>query len=71
MKIKIEGSIYKSNGAGMGLVVQDGRLENHRPDGMTGIQQIAMSRKVMKHEAKVNTFAEGVMRGGMSNLINF
>jgi hypothetical protein len=71
MKIKIEGSIYKSNGAGMGLVVQDGRLENHRPDGMTGIQQIAMSRKVMKHESKVNTFAEGVMRGGMSNLINF
>ena len=63
MKMKISGSIYQSNGAGMGLNVQDGRLVNSRPDGMTGIAQMAMSRKVMKHESKVNTYAEGFARG--------
>lgn len=63
MKMKIEGNIYQSNGAGMGLNVQDGRLVNHRPDGMTGIQQMAMSRKAMRYENKVNTYAEGTMRG--------
>lgn len=57
------GSIYQSNGAGMGLPVEGGRLVNNRPDGMTGIQQMAMSRKAMKHEAKVNTYAEGYVRG--------
>ncbi len=71
MKMKKFGSVYQSNGAGIGLPVEDGRLVNHRPDGMTGIQQLAMARKVMKHEAKVNTYAEGVARGSMSNLINF
>jgi ribosomal protein L34 len=63
MKMKIEGSVYQSNGAGMGMPVQDGRLVNNRPDGMTGIQQVAMARKAMKHEAKVNTYAEGSARG--------
>jgi hypothetical protein len=63
MKMKMMGSIYQSNGAGMGLNVQDGRLVNHRPDGMTGIQQVAMARKAMKHENKVNTYAEGYLRG--------
>lgn len=62
MKIKMGGSIYQSNGAGPGLIVQDGRLVNNRPDGMTGIQQVAMSRKVMRHENKVNTYAEGYVR---------
>jgi hypothetical protein len=71
MEMKKFGSVYQSNGAGVGLPIEDGRLVNHRPDGMTGIQQIAMARKAMKHEKKVNTYAEGVARGGMSNLINF
>ena len=61
--MKIGGSIYQGNGAGMGMPVQDGRLVNNRPDGMTGIQQVAMARKAMKHESKVNTYAEGVVRG--------
>ena len=63
MKMKMNGSIYQSNGAGMGLEVQDGRLVNHRPDGMTGIQQIAMARKANRYEKKVNMYAEGVVRG--------
>lgn len=67
MKMKITGSIYQSNGAGMGLPVVDGRLENHRPDGMTGIQQLAIARKAMRHENKVNTYAEGVSRGDLMN----
>jgi exopolysaccharide biosynthesis protein len=63
MKMKMEGSIYQSNGAGMGLNVQDGRLVNSRPDGVTGIQQIAMARKAMRYEKKVNMYAEGAARG--------
>ncbi len=67
MKMKMEGSIYQSNGAGMGLNVQDGRLVNNRPDGMTGIQQLAMARKSMRYEKKVNMYAEGAARGEMMN----
>ena len=62
MKMKMGGSIYQSNGAGPGLIVQDGRLVNNRPDGMTGIQQVAMARKIKRHENKVNTYAEGYVR---------
>ena len=63
MKMKMKGSIYQGGGPGIGLSVQDGRLVNNRPDGMTGIQQIAMARKTMKREAKINMAAEGYMRG--------
>jgi hypothetical protein len=70
MKIKMSGSIYQSNGAGMGLNVQDGRLVNNRPDGMTGIQQMAMARKAVRHENKINTYAEGVVRGKEMNEMN-
>ena len=57
------GSIYQSNGAGPGLNVQDGRLVNNRPDGMTGIQQMAMARKANRYEKKVSMYAEGYVRG--------
>ena len=70
MKMKMKGSIYQSNGAGMGLPVQDGRLINNRPDGMTGIQQMAMARKAMKREAKINMAAEGYMRGEQMSEMN-
>lgn len=70
MKMKMSGSIYQSNGAGMGLNVQDGRLVNNRPDGMTGIQHMAMSRKAMRYEKKVNMYAEGVARGEQMNEMN-
>ena len=67
--MKMNGSIYQGNmreagaGAGMSLIMEGGRLVNQRPDGMTGIQQLSMARKVMKHESKINTYAEGVARG--------
>lgn len=70
MKMKMMGSIYQSNGAGMGLPVEGGRLVNNRPDGMTGIQQIAMSRKAARREAKVSMTAEGYMRGEQMSEMN-
>lgn len=63
MKAKKFGSIYQGTGSSMGLDVQGGLLVNNRPDGMTGIQHLAMSRKMIKHENKVNTYAEGMARG--------
>jgi hypothetical protein len=63
MKMKIIGSLYQNNGAGMGLSMNDGRMVNNRPDGMTGIAQMAMARKAMKKEAKIQMAAEGYVRG--------
>ena len=63
MKIEINGSVYRNNGAGMGLSMQNGRMVNNRPDGMTGIQQIAMARKSNRQETKINTYAQGYARG--------
>ena len=46
-----------------GLKVQNGRLINEAPDGMTGIAQAAKIRKEMKHAKKVAMIAEGVSLG--------
>ena len=54
----------------MGLRVEGGRLINNRPDGMTGIQQMAMSRKVMKRESKIDMAAEGYVRGERMSEMN-
>lgn len=70
MKMKITGSIYQNNGAGVGLPVEGGRLINNRPDGVMGIQHMAAMRKAIKHENKVNTYAEGVMRGERMSEMN-
>lgn len=73
MKTENMGSIYQGNmreagaGAGAGLIMEGGRLVNRRPDGMTGIQQLAMARKAMRYEKKVNMYAEGAARGEMMN----
>ena len=68
--MKIKGSIYQNNGAGMGMPVEGGRLVNNRPDGMTGIQQLAIARKDAKREAKINMAAEGYVRGEQMSEIN-
>jgi hypothetical protein len=70
MRMKMKGSIYQNNGAGMGMPVEGGRLVNNRPDGMTGIQQLAMARKAMKKEAKIEMAAEGYVRGEQISEMN-
>lgn len=54
----------------MGLPVEGGRLVNNRPDGMTGIAHMAMTRKAMKKEAKINMAAEGYVRGEQMSEMN-
>ena len=43
-----------------GLKVQNGRLINEAPTGITGIAQAAQIRKEMKRAKKVSMIAEGV-----------
>jgi hypothetical protein len=57
-KLSIDNSIY-------GLTVKDGRLINNRPDGCTGIAQMAKLRKEAKREEKIGMIAEGYSRGEM------
>lgn len=57
-KLSIDNSIY-------GLTVKDGRLINDRPDGCTGIAQMAKLRKEAKREEKIGMIAEGYSRGEM------
>ena len=68
--MKIIGSLYQNNGAGMGLSMNDGRMVNNRPDGMTGIAHMAMARKTAKREAKINMAAEGYVRGEQMSEMN-
>jgi hypothetical protein len=76
MKKQNMGSIYQGNmreagaGAGMSLIVEGGRLVNHRPDGMTGIAQVSMARRAMKQEAKIQMAAEGYVRGERMSEMN-
>ena len=65
-KLSIGNSIYQGGYAGGdGLTVRDGRLINNRPDGCTGIAQMAKLRKEAKREEKISMIAEGYSRGEM------
>lgn len=48
-----------------GLDVQGGRLINNRPDGMTGLAQMAANKKIAKRIDKVGMIADGVSLGNM------
>lgn len=63
--LKLSNSIYSNMGMGSGLDVQNGRLINNRPDGMTGLAQCAVNKKITKRMEKVGMIAEGVSMGNM------
>jgi hypothetical protein len=62
--LKLSNSIYSKMNMG-GLDVQNGRLINNRPDGMTGLAQMATNKKIAKRIDKVSMIAEGVSMGYM------
>jgi hypothetical protein len=62
-KVNLSNSIYQQKGAGYGLTQNHGMLINNRPDGQTGIQQIAQSKKEMKRAEKISTYAQAVRMG--------
>jgi hypothetical protein len=45
-----------------GLTVKDGRLVNERPVGMTGIQQAANIKRMVKEDRKIKMIADGIQR---------
>jgi hypothetical protein len=63
--LKLSNSIYSKMNIGGGLDVKNGRLINNRPDGMTGLAQMAANKKIMKRIDKVGMIAEGVSMGYM------
>jgi hypothetical protein len=48
-----------------GLEVRNGRLINNRPDGMTGIQQLCETKKMLKREQKIEMMVEADVRASM------
>jgi hypothetical protein len=65
--LNLSNSIYqqKSNGSYDGLTVKDGMLINNRPDGQTGIAQLAQMKKSMKTAEKISIVAKGNAMGEM------
>lgn len=45
-----------------GLTVKNGRLVNERPVGMTGIQQAANIKRMVKEDRKIKMIADGIQR---------
>jgi len=45
-----------------GLTVKDGRLVSERPVGMTGIQQAANIKRMVKEDRKIKMIADGIQR---------
>ena len=43
-----------------GLLIKDGRLINDRPNGITGIQQIANMKRAVDNDRKINTISEAI-----------
>lgn len=48
-----------------GLDIRNGRLINNRPDGITGIQKICETKKMMKREQKIEMMVEADVRASM------
>lgn len=63
MQANLSNSIYQRKNSGLGLSVKDGMLINNRPDGQTGIQQIAQIKKSMKRAEKVSIYSEAISMG--------
>ena len=60
--LNLKNSIYQQKSAGdsySGLTVSDGMLINNRPDGQTGIAQLAQMKKAIKVAEKVSIIARG------------
>jgi hypothetical protein len=72
MKLNLSQSVYAagSNATAPGLRVEGGRLINDRPDSRMGIQKMADARRMMKHDLKVQTYAEGYVRGERMEKMN-
>ncbi len=64
-KLRFADSIYQQKGAGFGLSMSGGMEINNRPDGMTGIAQLAQLKKAQHRAEKVSRMAEGVMLGNL------
>ena len=45
-----------------GLYVKDGRPQNSRPNSISGIEQAAQLRKMVKYNDKVDMIADGIAR---------
>lgn len=45
-----------------GLTIKNGRLVNERPVGMTGIQQAANIKRIIKEDRKIKSIADGIER---------
>ena len=66
MNPNLGNSIYQQRGSGYGgLTVRNGMLINERPDGMTGIAQMAQAKKTIKRMEKISTMSEAVALGSM------
>ena len=48
-----------------GLYVKNGRLINGRPNGMTGIQQAANTKRIIDEDRKIKMIADGIERSEM------
>jgi|TARA_R100001224_G_C3902837_1_gene109117 hypothetical protein len=48
-----------------GLRIQNGRLINDRPTGMSGIEEASMRRQQMKKQYKIDCIADGIERAKM------
>lgn len=64
-KLRFSDSIYQQKGAGFGLSMSGGMEINNRPDGMTGIAQLAQLKKAQHRAEKVSRIAEGTMLGNI------
>jgi hypothetical protein len=64
-KADLSNSIYQQKGANFGLSVNDGMMINNRPDGQTGIRQMADLKKAVKRADKVQMMAEAVYLGNI------
>ena len=66
-KADLSNSIYQQKGANFGLSVNDGMMINNRPDGQTGIRQVADLKKAVKRADKIQMMSEAVYLGNIKS----
>ena len=66
-KADLSNSIYQQKGANFGLSVNDGMMINNRPDGVTGIRQVADLKKAVKRADKIQMMSGAVYLGNIKS----
>jgi len=67
--VKVELQTPSASNYVNGLYIKDGRLVNDRAPGMSGIEQAANMKRIIKEDRKIQVIADGIERAESNKIM--